>query len=233
VVNSVRVSHSLIVFGGLDGAGKSTQIDLLRARLARAGLRPALVWVRGGYTPLFTRAKALARRLGGRRVPPAGRGAARTRALARPWLRRAWLVLALVDLLLLLAVRVRLLRWRGRVVLCDRYLADTRVDFRLNFPGEAVERWVLWRLVERLAPRPDAAFLLLVPVAESERRSQAKREPFPDPAPVLVQRLAQYQALGAAGGCMVLDGSRPVTEVAESIATALGLERTDAYQPAA
>jgi thymidylate kinase len=229
----VRVSHSLIVFGGLDGAGKSTQIDLLRARLAAAGARPAVVWVRGGYTPLFTRVKALARRIGGRRVPAPGRGAARTQAFTRPWLRRAWLVLALADLLLLLGLRVRLLRWRGRVVVCDRYLLDTRVDFRLNFPGEPVERWRLWRVVERLVPRADAAFLLLVPVAESERRSQAKREPFPDPAPVLAARLAQYQALGPASGYTILDGSRPVTEVAERIVAALGLPPTDAYQPAA
>jgi thymidylate kinase len=229
----VRYPHSLIVFGGLDGAGKSTQIELLRGRLAAAGARPAVVWVRGGYTPLFTRMKALARRIGGRRMPAAGRGDARTRAFTRPWLRRVWLALALIDLMLLLGLRVRLLRWRRRVVLCDRFLLDTRVDFRLNFPGERVEEWRLWRLVERLVPRPDAAFLLLVPVAESERRSRAKQEPFPDPAPVLAARLAQYQALGAAGGYTVLDGSRPVTEVAGRIVTVLGVHPTDAYQPAA
>jgi thymidylate kinase len=229
----VRFPHSLIAFGGLDGAGKSTQIELLRARLAGSGWSPAVVWVRGGYTPVFSTLKRLVRRLGGRRVPAAGRGEARARAFGRPALRRLWLVAALLDLLLLLAVRVRWWRWRGRVVICDRYLLDTRLDFRLNFPDETVERWWLWRLVERLVPRPDAAFLLLVPVAESERRSEAKREPFPDPAPVLAARLAQYQALGAASGYVVLDGSRPVRAVAETIRDLLGLRRTDAYQPAA
>ena len=229
----MRFPPSLIVFGGLDGAGKSTQIEVLRARLAGAGVSPAVVWVRGGYTPLFTSLKRLARRAGGRRVPPAGPGEARTRALTHPALRRAWLVLALLDLLLLLAVRVRLLRWQGRVVICDRYVLDTRVDFLLNFPDQRVERWWLWRLVERLVPRPDAAFLLLVPVSESERRSVLKHEPFPDPAPVLAARLAQYQALGPAAGYVVLDGSRPVAAVTETILDLLDVPRTDAYQPAA
>jgi dTMP kinase len=229
----VRLPASLIVFGGLDGAGKSTQIELLRARLAGAGLRPAVVWVRGGYTPLFSRVKALVRRVGGRHVPGPGRGEARTRALARPALRRAWLLLALVDLLVLVALRVRLLRARGRTVLCDRWVLDTRLDFRLNFPGDCVERWPLWRLVERLAPRPDAAFLLLVPVTEAERRSRAKREPFPDPAPVLAARLALYQALGPASGYTVLDGSRPVAELAATVVAALGPHDSHAHQPAA
>jgi thymidylate kinase len=229
----VRLAGALIAFGGLDGAGKSTQIELLRTRLAAAGLRPAVVWVRGGYTPLFRRAKVLARRLSGSRLPAAGPGAARTRAFGRAWVRRAWLVLALVDLGLLLGVGVRLLRRRGRVVLCDRYLLDTRLDFRLNFPADGVERWGLWRLLERAVPRPDAAFLLLVPVAESERRSRAKQEPFPDPPSVLAARLAQYEALGASSGCIVLDGTRPAADVAARIADVLGLPESHAYQPAA
>src|SRR5437879_6321361 len=153
---------SLIAFSGLDGAGKSTQIELLCARLRAGGLEPTVVWVRGGYTPIFERVKSVVRRAGGRHVPPPGRGARRSEALGRGWLRRLWLVAALLDLGWLLAVHVRLLRRRGRVVLCDRYLGDSLIDFRLNFPGEQVERWWLWRAVAGLAARPGVGFLLLV-----------------------------------------------------------------------
>src|SRR5437870_7216172 len=120
--------RSLIAFSGLDGAGKSTQIELLRERLCARGLDTTVVWVRGGYTPIFSRLKRLARRAGGRHVPPPGPGERRSEALGRPWLRRAWLVAALLDLAWLLAVRVRVLRGRGRIVLCDRYLVDTLID---------------------------------------------------------------------------------------------------------
>ena len=233
---SEKLGHpSLIVFSGLDGAGKSTQIELLCGRLRACGLEPTVVWVRGGYTPMFSRLKAVVRRTGGRHVPPPGPGARRSEALGRSWLRRTWLVAALLDLAWLLAVRVRLLRRRGRIVLCDRYLSDSLIDFRLNFPAEQVERWWLWRAVERLVPRPDVAFLLLVPVAESERRSDLKGEPFRDGREVLSARLAHYRALALPRGCTMLDGSRPAPEIAAEIAAAVGLPAAndDAHQPAA
>src|SRR2546425_10268437 len=107
---------SLVTFSGLDGAGKSTQIDLLRARRGARGLETTVVWVRGGYTPILCRLKSLARRAAGRHLPPPGPGEQRRAALGRPWLRRAWLVAALVDLAWLVVVRVRILRRRGRVV---------------------------------------------------------------------------------------------------------------------
>jgi len=227
--------QSLLTFSGLDGAGKSTQIELLRGRLRARGLETTVVWVRGGYTPIFSRLKGLARRAGGRHVPPPGPGERRSEAFGRPWLRRAWLVAALLDLMWLLAVRVRILRGRGRIVLCDRYLVDTLIDLRLNFPMEPVERWWLWRAVERLAPRPDAAFVLLVPVAESERRSDLKGEPFRDSREVLSARLAHYRALAPRSHCTILDGSQPAAEIAATIAAAIGLppSNDDAHQSAA
>jgi thymidylate kinase len=229
-----RRRTSLIVFSGLDGAGKSTQIELLRARLVGSGVGAAVLWVRGGYTPGLTAAKTLARRVGGRRIPGPGESRARTAALRRGWIRRAWLALALADLLVV-GIGIRFRRLRGRTVICDRYLADTLIDFRLNFPAERVERWWLWRLVTRLAPRPDAAFLLLVPVAESLRRSDVKREPFRDPPAVLARRLAEYEALAGEGDHVILDGTRPAAALAAEIATVVGAPAAHihAYQPAA
>lgn len=224
----------LIVFSGLDGAGKSTQIELLRERLARDGARTTVRWLRGGYTPLFTAAKTLGRRVGGQRVPAPGRSTARTAALGRGSVRRVWLVVALADLLIF-CIALRLRRRLGWTVICDRYLADTLIDFRLNFPAERVEHWWLWRLAVRLAPRPDAAFLLLVPVAESLRRSDVKGEPFRDPPEVLARRLAEYEALAHEGRHVTLDGTRPAAALAAAIATVVGVPSTHprAYQPAA
>src|SRR3990172_5450245 len=105
---------SLVVFSGLDGAGKSTQIDLLRRRLQSSGVRTTVVWVRGGYTPAFVVLKSLVRRLAPRAVPPPGASAARTETLARGWLRRIWLTIAVLDLVLFTGVYLRVMRWCGR-----------------------------------------------------------------------------------------------------------------------
>jgi len=107
----------VIVFSGLDGAGKSTQIELLLEYLRQQGQRPVYLWVRGEYTPVFSAVKAFVRRLsGGRVVPPSGHSTARTQAMGQPWKRRLWLTLALLDLVLVYGVQVRWWRWRGRSV---------------------------------------------------------------------------------------------------------------------
>ena len=59
----------LIVFSGVDGAGKSTQIELLEIELGEQGRSFVRCWARGGYTPLFTFCKRLLRRASGTRLP--------------------------------------------------------------------------------------------------------------------------------------------------------------------
>lgn len=214
------MSGVLVVFSGLDGAGKSTQIERLTAHLHSQGHRPAIIWTRGGYTPLFSAAKTALRRLSrGRALPQAGPSQRRDQAMARPAVRRLWLVLATLDLLWIYGMQVRWQRWRGRAVICDRYLGDTEIDFRLNFPQERFDRFLLWRLLRWIAARPDASFLLVIPVEESVRRSRLKDEPFPTPPSLLAQRLTWYEALAGQGRWdYVLDGRRPARELAAGIA---------------
>lgn len=211
----------LITFSGIDGAGKSTQIALVMEHLHGKGERPVYLWTRGGYTPLFEGLKAILRRLAGRAVPPPGNNPRRAQALGRRRVRRLWLALAILDLLLVYGVKIRWLRWRGRSVVCDRYLWDTLIDFRLYHSVENVERWFLWRLLAGMTPRADAAFLILVPVEESVRRSDLKGEPFRDPPGILAKRLAEYEALLGQPGWHPMDGRRPIPDLAAEVQAVL------------
>jgi thymidylate kinase len=208
----------LVVFSGLDCAGKSTQIGLLMDFLRDQGAAPVHLWTRGGYTPGFNALKNLARRLFRRRVVPVqGAGEARARAFRRPRVRRLWLALAIVDLAFVYGVRLRWWALRRRTVIADRYLEDTLIDFQLNFPEECVEKWILWRLLAAVTPRPDVRFMMLVPVEESLRRSRLKNEPFPNTSDELSQRTAAYQRLVSAGGWDVLDGCSPIPDLEQRI----------------
>lgn len=213
----------LITFSGIDGAGKSTQIALLRRHLAQSGCDGIYLWSRGGYTPLFEGFKRLMRRLPVRTLPPPGQSTQRTQAFAKGWIRQLWLVLALLDLAWLYGVQVRWWQRRGRVVICDRYLWDTLIDFQLNFPDQRIKHWVLWRVLAHLTPQPTVAFLLLVPVEESIRRSDIKREPFRDSPGTLVQRLAHYKTLVQEKDKYwhYLDGRRPAPDLAAEISAIL------------
>jgi thymidylate kinase len=210
----------LIVFSGLDGAGKSTQIELLREYYQKKGVESVTVWSRGGYTPGFETLKNLVRRISGKKVlPPAGRTGTRERTFRKKWIRVAWLHVALIDLIWLYAVRFRWWLRSGKIVLADRYLWDTLVDFRINFPQEKVEGWILWRTLVWLSAKPMCSYLFLVPVEESLRRSVEKAEPFPDSEQVLKRRLDEYTQLSREGHWHVLDGMQPRANLADMIRT--------------
>ena len=216
------MTNPLVAFSGLDGAGKSTQIALLAAHLRRQGQEPVVIWTRGGYTPLFSALKTLLRRLSGRRlVPEAGPSQQRSQTMARPAVLRLWLTLAMLDLVWIYGVRVRMERWRGRPVICDRYLWDTEIDFRLHYPQARVDRWLLWRLLVRLTPRPDAAFLMSIPLEESMRRGRLKNEPFPTPPDLLARRKEIYESSARRNSLLVLDGLQPVDQLAGEILAAI------------
>lgn len=216
----------LVALSGIDGAGKSTQHALLASRLKAEGWSPIALWSRGGYTPGINKMKRLARMLAGRRLPPPGRSDARDTAFGCSWVQRAWLTLAIADLVLLYGVWIRWLGARGKTVLCDRYLWDTLIDFRLAFPALPVEGWLAWRFLVWVAPRPDASVLLMIPLEESARRCDAKFEPFPDTPEMRARRFAEYERVSGTGCFVVLDGLATPTMIHESILGLIGLAKT-------
>ncbi len=210
--------NKVIAFSGLDGAGKSTQIAQLTSYLEQQGQTVVYLWVRGGYTPLFNLAKKLLRQLTGKRViPTSGKSDKRTQTLQTPWKRNLWLIIAIVDMMLVYGIAVRWWGLLGRTVIYDRFLDDTKIDFDLNFAGSNVETWLLWRILRRVAVKPDNAFMLLIPVEESQRRSKLKNEPFPDSAEVLTKRLETYEQIGRAGAWTVIDAQQDIATIQQFI----------------
>jgi len=182
----------LLVFSGTDGAGKSTQINLLQKYHFADQQRVICIWARGGYTPGFEAIKKLVRIMLGRRLPPSGNNSSRAQSLSRPHIARLWLSIAIIDLFFYWGIYLRFQRLLGRVVICDRYIDDTRLDFKRNFTNIIFEKSLLWKMLEWTVPKPDASFLLWVPVEVSIKRSLEKNEPFPDDEDTLRWRLQSY-----------------------------------------
>ena len=210
----------LIAIGGMDRAGKSIQRRALLEHLVAIGYEPVYRWSRVGYTRRIESAKRFLRRLRGGRKAEGGEPRSypqRASRMRSPLKRRLWTTVALLDLLWEYAVSVRLLRARGRAVVCDRWLCDALVDLRVNFPQDRVEERLLGRLLGRLAVRPDASFLLLISPEESLRRAHASGRRHVEPGPVLEARLGEYRRIAATGLGEAIDAGRDPEAIAKDL----------------
>ncbi|HXQ30413.1 MAG TPA: dTMP kinase [Steroidobacteraceae bacterium] len=193
-----------ITFEGIEGVGKSTQLDRLAVRLGATG-REIVVTREPGGTPLAERIRALVLTEPGEAVPVAA------------------------ELLLMFASRavhtenlVRPALERGAWVLCDRY---TDATYAYQGGGRGVPDADIEPLA-RLAQRgltPDLTVLLDAPVAFALRRAYSRAEG-PDrieaETDAFFERArASYLKLAAADPKRIrrVDATASVEEVAESI----------------
>ncbi len=148
----------VISFSGIDGAGKSTQIELLHSSLLQSGLSVLRLafWDNVVFLPQFRAGvshKVLRGELG---VGAPGKPVHRKDKNARKW----YLTLArspfyLLDVLKLRRVVAQARKSSADVVIFDRYIYDQLANVSGNLAGRLYARLLL-----ALAPRPDVAYLL-------------------------------------------------------------------------
>ena len=144
-----------VTFEGLDGSGKTTQAELLAARLEGEGRRVVRTREPGG-TPLGERVRELL--LAGTRISPWAEAALFAAARAE-----------LVDQVIGPALE------RGDDVVCDRYL-DSSLAYQGIARGLGVDRVLELNLHATRGLLPDRTFLLLIDPEESLRRRGGDRD---------------------------------------------------------
>ena len=178
----------LITFSGLDGSGKSSLIEWLKAELERRNRSVAVLHMNdhlGVYAYVRAardRVKGLLGRPVALPVPPgvrderttgrAGNGAGpqRVRAIlsrvryAIVWNKPMRRLLYVVDLVIFIGYRFYVEKLCKQILIMDRYFYDTLVDVA---DGRG---WTWVRLLERLTPTPDVPVLLDVTPEESYAR---------------------------------------------------------------
>jgi dTMP kinase len=188
-----------VTFEGLDGSGKTTQVELLSQWLEREG-REVVATREPGGTSLGERIRELV--LNGGPIAPWSEAALFAAARAE-----------LVDRVIGPALA------GGADVVCDRYL-DSSLAYQGIGRGLGVERVLALNLEAIRGILPDITFLLLVDVEEARRRSPAARDRIEREGGAFLNLVDNgfRQLAGLFPQRIVaIQGSRPVEDIAEEI----------------
>jgi len=208
----------MISFSGIDCSGKSTQIDLLCKELDKQNKKYQVVWSRGGYTPGIEAVKRLLR--GNKGASKEERVAYSEQVSGNSKKKKLLFTASLIDLWFYYSIVLRLKEFFGKIVICDRYIWDTYIDFKMKYPDYDFEHGFWWKLTLKTMMKPKPSFCLFIPAEESMRRSELKDEPFPEPVEVREKRIAMYvKELENNRWEKIIDATKTIDEVFAQIIT--------------
>ncbi len=176
----------LVSVSGIDGSGKSLQVEQLRGAFETCDIRVRCVWARGASSRGAGAVMRAGKRVIGARAPAGDRpshsdhdesprGEAhrfneRQRRLRNPFVRWVFSIVYAIDLKMIYVIKVRLMLMNGKVVICDRYVYDALVDFALFTGTDASKPPFAINVMRALVPWPRVAVVLDVDPEEALRR---------------------------------------------------------------
>ena len=187
-----------MTFEGLDGSGKTTQVEMLRSHLEEAG-RDVVATREPGGTELGERVRDLL--LQGGEVSPWAEAALFAAARAE-----------LVSKIIAPALE------RGADVVCDRYL-DSSLAYQGIARGLGVDQVLALNLSAIRGILPDLTFLLTLEADEAAQRGEASDRIEREGGAFQRAVETAYRELAAIfpARLVALDGSRPPEEIAKEV----------------
>ena len=189
----------LVAFSGVDGSGKSTQVDLLEKSFEQINV--AVLRIRSRWRPVLSLPLlVIMRRLGYAKVHRAG-GVyiVETRLPRGGGLTSLWCILTQIENIVKTGVKLVFPLLLGRTVICDRYALDMVVDGMAGLHDTPGHMRLGFQLL-RLLPRPNFAFFM-----DIDPEVAFKRKPDLPGLEDYVERLRLYRELSSSWGVIIVN----------------------------
>jgi thymidylate kinase len=199
-----------VSFSGIDGAGKSTQIQRFCAKLEQVGLRYSLVSFWDDVARFKGLREGASHRIfkGDRGVgSPAAPIARRDKNVRSWWMTMLRLCIYLADAISTRSLMAKARRSNVDVVIFDRFIYDELANLRLD--NAAMRTYA--RAIARLVPEPQISFLLDADPVEARARKPEY------PLEFLHFSRKSYFELIELIGCMMTIPALPMDEVEKEI----------------
>ena len=206
------------IFSGIDGCGKSTQINLLVSYFQEQNIKHKVLWVRPGSTPFILAIKSVARFFF-RSLPKPGRSNKREEILKKGNLGSLWFYLTFFDLAYIFFIKVPVLNLLGYKVVFDRHIFDALIDYQIMLNRDLFNVCFIKLLL--LSSRRTIKIYLEIPIDVSRSRCDQKWEPFPDTENEKVERYRIYRKHIDALDYIQMNGLEPPESIHKTIAQLL------------
>lgn len=217
----------IIAFSGVDCAGKSTQIELLRQFFISQGKSCFVFWYRPGYSPEIQKLKNYIRPLlllaknplhhqisHSSNQPESSCNSINNSKINVP--APIWLTSAIIDTAIQYAIKLRALEKKYDVIICDRYIYDACLDLEFKYPQFSISKNIL-RTISNIFPKPEKSILLWLSYEQTLQRVEMKNEPFPDPPKIRKLRWRAYQFIADEDDITLIDCSGSIEDTHQKI----------------
>lgn len=164
----------IVSFSGIDGSGKTTQINLLTNYCESHDIKYIKKWSKARGTPLIMFMKQLVR--ADKKMNQAKKLEHREQIYMSGWKKKILYVASLLDLCIYWGLYFRVVNHKCKLLILDRYIWDTYVEVSYEFGIDNLEEHFLWKIVKYCAVTPDVSILLDIPADESLKRDLLKGE---------------------------------------------------------